>query len=93
MLVTTKDLLSKYIGSADQVLAEIKLDDEMVYIDKEKVVGVVDEARRYLHDAKYYQNRKEFETGLVSVAYSEGLLDALRLLGAAEFQWPRKRGR
>lgn len=53
----------------------------------EKINSVVNMARRYLKDAKYYQDRKKFETGLASVAYSEGLLDALRLLKAAEFSW------
>jgi hypothetical protein len=41
-----------------------------------------------LEDAKYYKDQKRFETSLTSVAYCEGLLEALRLLGAVKFEWP-----
>jgi len=34
-----------------------------------------------LEDAKYYEDKSKLETSLASVAYCEGLLDALRLLG------------
>lgn len=40
-----------------------------------------------LEDAKYYREKKKLETRLASVAYCEGLLDALRLLGFVEFSW------
>ena len=44
----------------------------------------------YLEDAKYYKAQGKLETSLTSVAYCEGLLDALRLLGAVNFEWPAK---
>ncbi len=44
----------------------------------------------YLEDAKYYKVQGRLETSLTSVAYCEGLLDALRLLGAVKFEWPEK---
>ena len=53
------------------------------------VVGHVD----YLEDAKYYKAQGKFETSLTSVAYCEGLLDALRLLGAVKFEWPTNQER
>ncbi|KPV63960.1 MAG: hypothetical protein AOA66_0541 [Candidatus Bathyarchaeota archaeon BA2] len=40
-----------------------------------------------LEDAKYYQKGGKLEIGLASVAYCEGLLDALRLLGVVKFSW------
>ena len=45
-------------------------------------------AADYLEDAKYYKAQGKLETSLTSVAYCEGLLDALRLLGAVKFEWP-----
>jgi FAD synthetase len=42
----------------------------------------------YLEDAKYYKSQGKLETSLTSVAYCEGLLDALRLIGAVNFKWP-----
>lgn len=44
-----------------------------------------------LEDAKYYRERNKLETSLASVAYCEGLLDGLRLLGVVEFSWQIKK--
>jgi len=85
--MTISELVSKYIRNTERVLAEIKVAQDLTRVDEEKVKRVVDHAKRYLEDAKYYEERKEFETSLASVAYCEGLLDALRLLGGAEFSW------
>lgn len=82
-----KELASKYIQNTDRIFAEITLSQNAVYIDREKTKKIINAAKRYLEDAKYYCAKKQFETGLISVAYSEGLLDALRILGLAEFQW------
>ena len=89
--MTIEELVSKYIQNTERVFAEMKLSPDAVHVDREKARDIVDVAKRYLEDAKYYRDRKQFETGLASVAYGEGLLDALRLLGIAEFQWPQKK--
>lgn len=85
-----QELLVKYIENTEVVLAEIKIAQSM-RIDNKKVNSVIETAKRYLEDAKYYRDRKRFETGLASIAYSEGLLDALKLLEVAEFSWPKKK--
>jgi FAD synthetase len=41
-----------------------------------------------LQDAKYYRDNGKLEVSLASVAYCEGLLDALKMLGAVKFEWP-----
>jgi len=86
--MTLKELTSKYIRSSEKVLAEVKLVQDVVVIDEEKIKGIVESAKHYLNDAKYYQERNKLDTSLASVAYCEGLLDALRLLGVVEFTWP-----
>lgn len=86
-------LLSKYIRNTERVFAEIELSHRVAHIDRKKASNIVDTAKRYLEDAKYYQQKKRFETGLASVAYSEGLLDALRMLEMAKFQWPTQERR
>lgn len=91
--MTADKLLSKYIRNTERVFAEIKLSHGVAHIDRKKASNIIDTAKRYLEDAKYYQQKKRFETGLASVAYSEGLLDALRLLEIAKFQWPTKERR
>jgi len=81
------ELISKYIRGAERVVTEIGQLPEDVHLNDEEAKTVFDWAKRYLEDAKYYQEKGKLETSLTSVAYCEGLLDALRLLGAMEFSW------
>ena len=81
------ELISKYIRGADRVVKEIGELSETLQLNEKEAKTVFDWAKRYLEDAKYYQEKGKMETSLTSVAYCEGLLDALRLLGAVEFSW------
>ncbi len=83
-------LVSKYIVSAEKVLGELQRVPGPLAVDDASVGRVVAYVEAYLADAKYYKAQKRFETSLTSVAYCEGLLDALRLLGAVQFEWPEK---
>ncbi len=83
-------LVTKYIGSAEKVLEEIQRTEGVVTVDEAGVDEILGYVTAYLEDAKYYKDQKRFETSLTSVAYCEGLLDALRLLGAVKFEWPAK---
>ena len=85
--MTLHELASKYIQKADRVFSMIKVPEEATSINAENVKGVLDEAKRYLEDAKFFLEKKRFETSLASVAYCEGLLDALRLMGLVDFSW------
>ena len=83
------DLVAKYINNTEQVFREIKtLTANEIMLDNKKVREVIEYARNYFEDSEYHRDQKKFEVALTSVAYCEGLLDALRLLGVAEFQWP-----
>jgi FAD synthetase len=81
-------LLVKYIENSEKVFAEVKITPKAESLSHEHVAEVVEYAKRYLSDAKYYGEKQQYETGLVSVAYCEGLLDALRLLKLVDFTWP-----
>ena len=85
--MTLDKMASRYIQKSEQVFDVLKVSQDAISINVENVMEVVDEAKRYLQDAKFYLNKKRFETSLASVAYCEGLLDALRLLGLADFTW------
>ncbi|MBN1245448.1 DUF357 domain-containing protein [Candidatus Bathyarchaeota archaeon] len=61
-----------------------------INVTEESVDNILGYVTAYLEDAKYYKAQEKFETSLTSVAYCEGLLDALRLLGAVNFEWPAK---
>jgi FAD synthetase len=81
--MTIERLVEKYIKNTRQTIQQIEERKNL----KGEAEKVFDYAKRYLEDAAYYRDQKRFETALASVAYCEGLLDALRLLGMAEFQW------
>ena len=84
-------LVSKYIASAEHVFSEIKIIETCTSLDSNRLTKILESAKAYLADAKYYRDKKRFETSLASVAYCEGLLDALKLLGVVKFEWPVKR--
>jgi len=85
------ELVSKYVASAEHALADVKFVENPPSLDARDIRKVVEAAKSYLKDAKYYRDKKKFEVSLASVAYCEGLLDALRLLGAVKFEWPVKK--
>jgi len=91
--VSLEALTLKYIGSAEKVLNELQRTRAQVYVSEEDVTKVLRWAFDYLEDAKYYKAQGKFETSLASIAYCEGLLDALRLLGAVKFEWPTNQER
>jgi FAD synthetase len=86
--MSLKELISKYIVSAEHVFATMEKGG--TNLNAEVVEKVVESAKAYLEDAKYYRDQRKFEVSLTSVAYCEGLLDALRLLGAVKFEWPAR---
>jgi len=86
-----EELVSTYIASAERVFSEMKIARTTANIDAGNVRKVIESARAYLTDAKYYRDKKRFEVSLASVSYCEGLLDAIRLLGAVKFEWPVRR--
>ena len=86
-----EELVLKYIASAERVFCEMEIAETRTNIDVLGVNNVLEFAKAYLEDAKYYRDKKKFDVSLASVAYCEGLLDALKLLEAVKFEWPVKR--
>ena len=81
-------LTAKYISMAEKVFSELTENKTHMDLSEEMVASVLSYAMDYLEDAKYYKAQGNLETSLTSVAYCEGLLDALRLIGAVNFEWP-----
>ncbi|MGB9960206.1 MAG: DUF357 domain-containing protein [Candidatus Bathyarchaeales archaeon] len=89
--MSLEKLVSKYIASAEHVLGEIEIVAENnMCPSADRVKQVLEAAKAYLQDAKYYRETERFEVSLASVAYCEGLLDALRMLGTVKFEWPKR---
>jgi FAD synthetase len=87
--MSAETLTSKYIASAEQVMSKMQKTRGSLTVDSEGIQTLIEYADAYLEDAKYYKDQKRFETSLASIAYCEGLLEALRLLGAVKFEWPK----
>jgi FAD synthetase len=81
-------LINKYITYADIVLNTLQQNPAPINITREDINNLICYIQDYLADAKYYKTSGKLETSLTSIAYCEGLLDALRLLGAVTFEWP-----
>ncbi len=80
-------LTSKYISSAEDVFQKLQK-NTLIRITDDALNNLLLYAMDYLKDAKYYKDQGKLETSLTSIAYCEGILDALRLLGAVKFDWP-----
>ena len=91
--MSLEKLVLKYIASTEYVLKNMESLENSMNINREVIGKVVEYVKAYLKDAKYYRDKRKFEVSLASVAYCEGLLDALKLLGAVEFEWPVKKKR
>lgn len=85
--MTLEEMVSKYIRKTERIFGEIKGASSSMHLNEGNVESVIETAKRYLEDAKYYQRKSKLETSLASFAYCEGLLDALRLLGVVKFSW------
>jgi FAD synthetase len=86
--VSLETLTVKYISMAEKVFSELTRTQTSINLSEETITAVLHYAIDYLEDAKYYKAQGKLETSLTSVAYCEGLLDALRLIGAVNFEWP-----
>ncbi|MFQ5762346.1 MAG: DUF357 domain-containing protein [Candidatus Bathyarchaeia archaeon] len=51
---------------------------------------VIDLAFRYVEDGKYFKEKGDLTTALISLSYAEGLLDTLRILNIVSFTWVEK---
>ncbi len=85
--MSLEGLVTKYVWNTERVLTQMRVIENPVTVDQEKIREIIGKAKRYLEDAKYYREKEKLETSLASVAYCEGLLDALRFLGMVEFSW------
>jgi hypothetical protein len=88
--MSTEELAAKYIASAEKVLSSLTRTQTPIAVNEATVSEVLRWAHDYLADAKYYKDQGKLGTSLTSVAYCEGLLDGLRLMGAVNFTWPTR---
>jgi len=83
-LAEFKERVEKYVHNMRIVLEYIK----PVVKGEEKYSKIIDLSERYVKDADYYLRVGDVETAALCVAYAEGLLDTLRIMGVIDFKWP-----
>ncbi|MGP3666833.1 MAG: DUF357 domain-containing protein [Candidatus Bathyarchaeota archaeon] len=76
----------KYLGNLKKAFSTLSLVKNF-NINVKIVEDILDLAKRYVSDAEYYKGKDDLTTALLSLSYSEGLLDALRMLGIVNFRW------
>ncbi|MEM1607111.1 MAG: DUF357 domain-containing protein [Candidatus Bathyarchaeia archaeon] len=81
-----EERVERYVLKTEEVLKRLKVLGEFT-VKESLIREVIDEAKRYFEDAKYYLEMKEYDVSLASISYCEGLLDALRILKLVEFEW------
>jgi len=74
----------RYIGITERAIQNQKFKEENHQIRPEDVKKIFDTIQRYINDARYYLAHGKATTALASVAYAEGLLDALKFLELSE---------
>ena len=55
-----------------------------------EALRVVEYAKRYVADSRYFLDTGKPTTALASVAYAEGLLDSLSIMGVADLERPTR---
>ncbi|RLG88863.1 MAG: DUF357 domain-containing protein [Thermoprotei archaeon] len=81
-----KERLRTYLENLKKVIKEA-LEN---FRGEEKAKDILNLAKTYVEDTEYFYNKEDYVTGLVTAAYAEGLLDALRILGYTDFKWLKR---
>ena len=76
---------SRYLEMTSQSLKRLKIKKMPVEVSKSNLDQVLELVHGYVRDAKHYAEKRKPVTSLACVAYAEGLLDALKFLGLADF--------
>jgi len=73
----------KYISALKSVLQKTRTRTTDTTVQAANIHRVADAVQRYLQDAEHYLNENHPSTSLTSIAYAEGLMDALIFLELA----------
>lgn len=82
--MSAEELTTKYIIAMEKTLSSMQQIKGPITVNDESINEVVKYIWAYLKDANYFKEQKKFETSLTSIAYCEGLLDALKLINAVK---------
>lgn len=86
----TAERARRYISTFEKSVQKLIQAQKDSTVKAADIKRVSDTMLRYLQDAKYYLQNDKPVTSLASIAYAEGLLDALTFLKLAETNLPEK---
>ncbi len=72
----------RYVAKASSALTRLQ-----ILSGDAETRKVLELAKSYIEDAKFFLNSEMTDDSLIAVSYAEGLLDCLRALGKVEFTW------
>jgi hypothetical protein len=84
--MNAQELSAKYIAAMEKTLQNTERTNGPITANQDCLDEVYGYVTAYLKDAKYFYAQKQYETSLTSIAYCEGVLDALKLIGAVKVQ-------
>jgi hypothetical protein len=84
-----KERTEKYIAALSKTLGKLIVKDGDRVVSASNISRVADSIQRYLADARHYLSQGRSTTSLTSIAYAEGLLDALTFLELAQLKDPQ----
>jgi hypothetical protein len=87
--MSAKELSVKYIAAMEKTLQTAQRASGPITASPQCLDEVYGYVTAYLADAKFFHERQQYETSLTSIAYCEGVLDALKLIGAVKIQPPK----
>jgi hypothetical protein len=76
----------KYIATLEETLEKLSTLEKDTMASAVNILKVSDAINRYLQDARFYLKNGKPITALGSIAYAEGLLDALTFLELAKMK-------
>ena len=79
-----KERAERYIANLSKAFDNMAMNQEDTLVSTTNISRVVDAIRRYTDDARHYLIDSRPTTSLTSIAYAEGLLDALTFLELAK---------
>lgn len=74
------ELARRYVTSFETAIGKFAPVNEDTVVKEHEIKRVSDAMGRYLDDARYYLKNGKPVTALASIAYAEGLMDALTFL-------------
>ncbi|AFH43008.1 MULTISPECIES: pantoate--beta-alanine ligase [Fervidicoccus] len=83
-----KDRIATYIKMVENALEQTECQKSSLNKEESDLINL---AKLYLEDSKYYLEKEDLVTSLATISYAEGLLDALARLGKLKIEWKREK--